>query len=110
MDDTAKRVIPTPVTPTESTHIESLGGDVVVHGTTILGQSRILRAARDEEINGFSATAYMLSVCVHTPDGDKVYTPEMFDIWGGAHKEDADKLSDICLRLVGLKAKEAEKK
>lgn len=110
MDDKAKRVIPTPVTPTETVKIESLGGDVVVHGTTMLGQSRILRAARDEEVNGFSATAYMLSVCVHTPEGEKVYTPEMFDIWGGAHREEADKLADVCLQMVGLKAKEAEKK
>lgn len=110
MDDKVKRVIPTPVTPTETVYVESLGGDVVVHGTTILGQSRIMRAARDEEVNGFSATAYMLSVCVHTPDGEKVYTPEMFDVWGGANRDDANMLSDVCLQMVGLKAKDAEKK
>ena len=110
MDDNTKRVIPTPVTPTETVYIESLGGDVVVHGTTILGQSRIMRAVRDEEQNNYSGTAYMLSLCVRTPDGEKVYTPEMFDIWGGANREEANKLSNICLRIVGLLGGESEKK
>lgn len=110
MDENTKRVIPTPVSPEETISIESLGGPVLVRGTSMLGQSRILRATRDEEEKGYSATAYMLSICCFLPDGSSIYTPEQWDVWGGGNREDADKLADVCLRMVGLKPREVEKK
>ena len=110
MDENKQRIIPTPVSPEQTVNIESLGGDVLVRGTSMLGQSRILRATKEEEERGYSATAYMLSICCFLPDGSPIYTPERWDVWGGANREDADKLADICLQMVGLKPREVEKK
>lgn len=112
MDQQDKRIFPTPVSPEETIHIESLGGDVLVRGVPLLGQQRILKAARSEEEdkNGCSGTAYMLSICVFQLDGTKIYSMHEWDIWAGANLDDANKLSRAATKLIGLYKDEAEKK
>ena len=101
---------PTPVTPEEKVMVSSLNREVVVRGVTLLERDRIFRAAREEEVNDYSGTAYMLSICVRSKKGKQVYTPRQWDVWGGANREDSEKLADMALTMIGLRAKEAEKK
>lgn len=107
-----------PVLPKETVEVEALGGEVVVQGLLLSDRQdleaymvALARAGREAVEGGAGAQApgmakvmpRLLHLSVLDADGERIYTEQEWQIFGGAHHGQAMALFLVAWRLSGFK-------
>jgi len=113
-----------PVLPRETVEVEALGGEVVVQGLLLSDRQdletfmvSLALAGREAAESGGSAQAAgmskviprLLHLSVLDADGERVYTEQEWQVFGGAHHVQATALFLVAWRLSGFKKADAVK-
>ena len=97
-----------PTLRTETVTVEPLGGDVIVRELTFTERQTLIQAFGKDK-KSTNSTLLLLHLSVVDADGEPVFTAEQWDVFGGKHKAEADKLFIKAVDVSGFDGEAAKK-
>lgn len=97
-----------PTLRTETVTVEPLGGDVIVRELTFT-ERLTLREVVDKDDQNTNSMLRLLHLSVVDADGAHVFTPEQWNVFGGKHKAEAEKLFLKAVNVSGFDGEAAKK-
>lgn len=100
-----KSQIKEPVLAKETVNVPELGGEIIVQAMMMSDRLQVATA----DVPKFAHIAEVLSRSVVDDKGERIWTPQQWEVFGGSNQESAWRLFDVAKRLSKLDAGEKEK-